>query len=357
MQIDTTDPFRFAKPNSRASLACIQCRSKHLRCNGTKPKCSRCQQESGECTYLKSRRGLRSKTTVQEPQISATSPTQISPSQSLPASARPDSVGSVPTLISGPSNSDSNTSSPGSHDLAIGSFCATNEEPFLDLYYTYFHPAHPCVLPKSFIKHRMNESTYGTTPGIKLLVMVMRFIGSLYAPKICSLPLEDQVKAELAIRYPYTTGFEVQALILYSVAAYWCADTQGARELLDSATAKALALGMNLRQFAINHSGGDPVLAESWRRTWWQLYLTDAHFASSAHSTHFGTSQRDILATVELPCDESDYCSGVCTLLPFYWVGNLIILFRTFHHLTQWTTTITENLQWTTRQISHRLRI
>jgi hypothetical protein len=151
-----------------------------------------------------------------------------------------------------------------------------------------------------------------TTPGVKLLVQVMRFIGSLYSPKTWSGPLEDLVKAELALQQPYTTGFEVQALILYSIALYWCNDTQKSRELLDLATTKAFSLGMNRKEFATDHSGGDPVLAESWRRTWWQLYLTDAHIASSTHATRFGTSQRDVAATVDLPCEESEYCSGVC---------------------------------------------
>lgn len=67
---------------------------------------------------------------------------------------------------------------------------------------------------------------------------------------------------------------------------------------------------MNSRRFATENSEGDPILAESWRRTWWQLYLTDALIESSNHATTFGTSQREVSATVELPCEEAEYNSG-----------------------------------------------
>ncbi|EON62361.1 hypothetical protein W97_01583 [Coniosporium apollinis CBS 100218] len=150
----------------------------------------------------------------------------------------------------------------------------------------------------------------GSIPGVKALVLVMQFIGSLYAPTVSTAPLEEQVEIALAEQQPFTCGFEVQALVLYSIAVYWYDNIQRAREILDMATSKALALGMNSGQFAAGNSQGDPVLAESWRRTWWQLYLADAHIASSNHATTFGTSQRNVLATVELPCEEANYNSG-----------------------------------------------
>jgi hypothetical protein len=312
------EPSRNSKANSRASLACIQCRSRHLRCDATKPVCSRCQQENSECTYMKSRRGARTRTNVLEPHRHIISPPPTSSAGSLSLSeglvSHSDSPRSIPHRLSdGSGNSGSSSASPGSDDLTSGpSFGAPSQEPLLDLYYTYFHTSHPCALPKNVMKQKLNDDI----PGVKLLTLVMRFIGCLYAPivcsKICSQPLEEQVKVELAVQQLYTTGYEIQALTLYSLAIFWCDDLHRSREILDDATTKALALGMNLREFATDHSGGDPVLAESWRRTWWLLYLTDAHLASSTHATYFTTSQRNITATVDLPCEESQYISGVC---------------------------------------------
>jgi hypothetical protein len=313
MQSTTPPPSRPSKPVSRASLACVQCRSRHLRCDATKPKCSRCQQQNSDCSYLKSRRGARARSSLQDAQGSITSSLQTSPGQSLIAPAahfeRNNSVGPVPPLVSDRSaNSSSNSSTPASEDYPIASPSSISQESFLDLFYTYFHTPYPCALPKTFFKQRMNDES---TPGVKLLVLVMRFIGSLYAPRVCSTPLEDQVKAELAAQQPYPSAFEVQALTLYSIALYWYDELPRSREVLDDAIHKALRLGMNTRAFAKNNSGGDPVLAESWRRTWWQLYLADMHLSCSNHATFFTTSQRNIAATVELPCEESEYSSGV----------------------------------------------
>lgn len=36
-------------------LACVACRSKHLKCSGGEP-CSRCATDGNECSYVKSRR-------------------------------------------------------------------------------------------------------------------------------------------------------------------------------------------------------------------------------------------------------------------------------------------------------------
>jgi hypothetical protein len=300
---------------ARVSLACVQCRSRHLRCDAATPTCARCVREGSECTYLKSRRGGRARARFPQRDTSTTS--QPLPSGSgeiesgtvLPKNLLPERE-SVPPLISDQSGSSSSSSfgaddnlglSPGSNSGSLV------QVPLLELYFTFFHPAQPCALPLLFLRQKMNDDV----PGMRLLVLVLQFIGSLYSPKVMSADLEDQVKAALAERQPNTNAFEVQALVLYSTAVYWCNEMETARELLDEATRKALALGMNFREFAAENSGGDSVLAESWRRTWWQLYLTDEHLTASNHASFFGTSQRYVLATVELPCEEAEYCSGV----------------------------------------------
>lgn len=49
-------------------------------------------------------------------------------------------------------------------------------------------------------------------------------------------------------------------------------------------------------------------LEESWRRTYWILFITDQHFAIVRNMPIFGL--RDAITTVEPPCEESDYQSG-----------------------------------------------
>src|SRR5438128_2424204 len=47
-------------PTSRAAVAvaCIQCRTRHLKCDGDK-KCGRCKADGLSCEYVKSRRGFK----------------------------------------------------------------------------------------------------------------------------------------------------------------------------------------------------------------------------------------------------------------------------------------------------------
>lgn len=62
------------KISGLASLACTECRKQHLKCDASKPSCSRCVQNGLLCQYLPSRRGGRKKprneTPYQRPSIS-----------------------------------------------------------------------------------------------------------------------------------------------------------------------------------------------------------------------------------------------------------------------------------------------
>jgi len=174
-------------------------------------------------------------------------------------------------------------------------------EQLLELYYTFFHKAHPCALPPQSMRRRLDKDP----ESVKLLMLVMSFIGSLYAPSISSDPLEKQLRMELGYRQRQATGFTVQALLLYSIAVYWNNEIERSLELLDRAICMALDLGMHHREFALVHGEGDPVLEECWRRTWWQLYIDDMHIASSNHILSWKTSC--VVTNVELPCEEDEY--------------------------------------------------
>lgn len=295
----------------RVSLACVQCRSRHLRCDAITPICTRCVREKSECTYLKSRRGGRARAKRDVAATASDSTLVHTTSKAIPRTLPERET--LPSLTPDHSGCSSTSASNLGADEYLGwfpesEFGPLTRAPLLELYYTYFHPAQPCALPLRFLRQKASEDP----PGIRLLVNVLQFIGSLYAPEVQSRHLEDLVKASLEESRLNANGFEIQAIVLYSIAVYWCDEIDRARDLLDEAIRKATGIGMNLRAFATEHSGGDPVLAESWRRTWWQLYSTDAHIASSNHVAHFGTSQRLIPCTVELPCEEDEYCSGVC---------------------------------------------
>ncbi|KAL4974659.1 hypothetical protein BDW66DRAFT_152693 [Aspergillus desertorum] len=213
-----------------------------------------------------------------------------------PASASNDKQGrsnSEPTSASLSLNSDSLS------DASIN-------EQFLAQYYSFFHAAHPCVLPQWALRQRLANNGRD----LQALVAVVQFIGSVYAKSSLSASLK--VEAEAAVSSIGTnspiTGFDVQAVLLLSIAIYWANEPEKAMSLLDNAIAIALDLGMQRQEYAYANGNKDPLLEECWRRTWWQVYMTDAHIAGSTSTFPFRTSKIEM--SCDLPCDEAEYESG-----------------------------------------------
>jgi Zn(2)-Cys(6) binuclear cluster domain-containing protein/transcription factor-like protein len=316
----------------RSSLACVQCRNRHSRCDGAAPVCSRCLGLNIQCVYLKSRRGGRREknhevisdlTSTNETTANAFSSSLLmgsdpGPSPSPQRILLPDDSLTTAIIADGPHSSGS-SGAPSS----VSSFvedqryniieAAETRNSLLELYYTCFHQAHPCVLPRKYFEDLLDEPE----PGVAFLMQVMIFVGSLFCPKLPSAPFEEQIKMAIASGQQRDSPFVVQALVLYAIAVYWCDDRLRSRELLDVAIKMAVRLQMNKREFAPTNSNGNQVLAESFRRTWWLLYVTGAHIAAIDHASTFSVSQRNLSCTVDLPCEEDDYSSGVCKIAHF----------------------------------------
>lgn len=58
MPPDTSEPDPSGQPESAKTepLACVSCRARKLKCDRTKPACTRCVKVSNECVYPESRR-------------------------------------------------------------------------------------------------------------------------------------------------------------------------------------------------------------------------------------------------------------------------------------------------------------
>lgn len=112
---------------------------------------------------------------------------------------------------------------------------------------------------------------------LKVLLPIMQYIGSLFAQDISSLELKEAAISKLELTVLPPNGFSVQALLLAAIATYCEDEMERGRALLDRAIFLSLELRMNSRTFA--QMDGDNVLAESWRRTYWGLYVTDSAFA------------------------------------------------------------------------------
>jgi len=346
---------------NRVSVACLACRTRHVRCDARQPACMRCTSEGRTCQYVKSRRGGLDRARLAErrrgnfnsnnvtivefgspsngsissraesgPLQRNRNPAENNNSSSTTTSTVPlENSGSSSVWLTEPeatgSSSDSDRaacSTPGS--ITDIQFSSIESDFLVKLFYKHFHRCHPCALPQPRL-HRLYEESSQQGQGqesLTLLIAIMRFIGSMYSCKDLTSQLKDKVtegfRSIQQPQHPTATSspssslpdpFLVQCHLLYSIALYWSADKDKAREEIDAAIRIALNLGMHRSRFALDHARDDPLLQESLRRTWWQLYCTDAYYAAIKRKPTF--SLCDVDTDTELPCEEDEYESGV----------------------------------------------
>jgi hypothetical protein len=140
------------------------------------------------------------------------------------------------------------------------------------------------------------------------LEAAMRYAGSFHIPGAPGQIIENETQS-LLLTAP-RDGFTVQALLVLAIA--FDSDNQGSKamETILKAQDIALEIGMNQRAFAVLHGQGSPIMEESWRRTWWELYCVDGLLAGVHNKAGFRlwSTPCDVL----LPCEEYEYDSGVC---------------------------------------------
>ncbi|KAH7406266.1 C6 transcription factor [Phaeosphaeria sp. MPI-PUGE-AT-0046c] len=310
-------------PINRVALACVQCRSRKVKCDATLPHCIRCQADGKTCEYQKSRRGGKIKravnttlppsekavTTLDDEVQRTPSWTELSRNAAGTYSSGPDSSGRGSIGSSTQSITDTTDSVSPLSNMTRYSTCLDPSEidQLLSSYYLFFHVAHPCVLPRWSLNARLASEP----DAAEILLPVILFIGSIFTKAIDSEPLAKTAQDAITFaqsRSGPPSPFYLQAQLLYAIAVYASNEPERGRRLLTEVITGALKMGMQRKQFAFEHGQGDPVLEESWRRTWWMIYITDAHIAGSTHTypTRTGAAQ----TTTDLPCEEQQYEAG-----------------------------------------------
>jgi hypothetical protein len=300
----------------RVILACVQCRNRHVKCDAEQPVCNRCKRDGKECVYQKSRRGgldkaalARRRLRLQQEAEGAQHSTSASQSSTSPG--QHSSMNSPCAQLSSDvllSNIADETLSlaPSQHLHQNHVAFQIDNDRLLELYFENFWPSFPIVLPYPYLQTRRLKANHGMT----VLLSVLQWIGSLHAPWVPSEPYyEAALKAVDALTLAHTP-FNVQALMLLALAEFYCDLRSEARKRLETAVTIALELSMNERDFAQAYSEGDPVLAESWRRTYYMLYVVDQHFAVITNTPFF--TLLAVSNNVDLPCDDEYYECGVC---------------------------------------------
>ncbi|KAF3345908.1 hypothetical protein HYQ45_000795 [Verticillium longisporum] len=357
---DTTPPASRDSPNTTSSAtsearptqppttpaACLGCRSKHLKCDGQNP-CGRCRASESECVYVASRRGYKGprRGTAANPNKRARSsspPTSTvsigdscpmllgaTTSAAMPVSMAPYALGgpvlpntpqaayaATPHLsdihnlqlyrpFGNPNGYQSNQLSLSHHGGLIPTQgpAQTPAERCLDSFYRHFHAGHPFVLPKAWLFRVLGDAD------IEPLLAAMRWVGSLFVdvgPARAAF-FDEAIRL---VQDPSTKkdGFLVQALTLLIVGTDGSCQQEKARQLLADAERIALEIELNTRAYATVHGRGIPILEESWRRTWWDLYVVDGMVAGVHRQTNFLLF--DVPADVGLPCEEHQFLSG-----------------------------------------------
>lgn len=169
-----------------------------------------------------------------------------------------------------------------------------HDDRFLRMFYENFHIAHPFLVPSAVYHDRHYP---------EFLQLVVNFVGSHYMPS-ASPQYKEKVATELTCS-PDRSPCMVQAWLIYCIAIYARGEWQEAQEAFSRSMEIALELGMNQREFASSANTENSVEAESLRRTWWELYITDVLMAAPFKNTTFACST--MAPEVSLPCEESAY--------------------------------------------------
>ncbi|KAK2608181.1 hypothetical protein N8I77_006805 [Diaporthe amygdali] len=307
-----------ARGATRSSLACLPCRSRHLKCDATRPHCNRCLEVARDCHYAPSRRGGLDRAALAERRKRLAAAEIIIPDSTRNGSpqvtpvVRPDREPtsrlvemqntSNDLIIPDGTRSYNGTPTSMSPRTQIED---VETDPLVTSYYRNFHKFHPFLPPRKTFIHLHNDPTkpFDLTP----LIAVIRLVGHIYAAQEWSVQLKDDAEACISQTQP-TDPVLVQCRLLYSVVLFWHSYKTEANCQMKSAVKLALDLEMYRQEFASDHGAGDPVLAECWRRTWWMLYIVDAYYAGTLGTMNFAVV--DIDATVDLPCEELEYESG-----------------------------------------------
>lgn len=175
----------------------------------------------------------------------------------------------------------------------------------IQLYYQNFHHSHPIIIPRK----ALNSSLSYLIP--PYLLSIMRYIGAHFYPNPSvkqSLRLAAySVLSDTSLR----DGFKVQGLLLLAIVDHSNGLEQSAQRSIHAAITLALEIGMHEAYFASDHSFDHPILEESWRRTYWELYIVDGLLSAMREQSPFRLFHQP--ASVHLPCAERMYnLDNVC---------------------------------------------
>lgn len=316
---DHTNDSHSHSSSRPAPVACLECRDRHLKCDGVRPVCGRCTASNAVCHFTPSRRGR--KRAIRQVKGGAQRAASLSNGDPVdPSNITVLDLDPVPyqahSLTSNPVNavgSESTYTDPiDNHRRAVPGTSITNPVPqspeslqsltdddrLVNLFYVNFHLAHPILLPR-----RM----FGDHKYAPCLRAVVEAIGSHFStaiPPDYSTTLWARAADQIAAAGPDSVDL-VQACLLMAIAQFARDNVQTGSKTLSQAIATAIRLGMHKRDFAITYGQNRAIVQESLRRTWYELFITESYAAALQRKMTLETTS--IQADVLLPSDEDAY--------------------------------------------------
>ncbi|KAI8654008.1 Zn(2)-C6 fungal-type domain-containing protein [Fusarium sp. Ph1] len=300
-----------------SALACTECRRKHVKCDAGSPQCMRCQTQGLRCRYEPSRRGLKRRklhhfasrspgdlSTAEASTDSTLRAGRREPEQIVWDSANPHSA--LTDFQPSVDGNEYSWSEPSLGECLLQSVQTAGDEAepveddtlLINLFYTNFFRAHPFLVPRALY------TSQNYPPYMKLAI---HLIGCHYSGTICSETMQGM--ADDALKKAWDRGERnfvlVQALLLFSMILHARCVYDRSRSSLSEAISLALDLNMHRKSFSVANSVGSPVVEESIRRTWWELYITDGFIAALDHKPNFRCNS--VKSDMPLPCEEFLY--------------------------------------------------
>ena len=168
---------------------------------------------------------------------------------------------------------------------------------YVSIFYSSFWPSHPFLPSSRDIEDYLKDSE-GTS-----LVHAINYIGSLYA---CAENHQGQrASFPQEVHNCPQNVFAVQSLILLAISSHMSNNPTQAQGFLHTAIDIALAIGLHKYDLDTSHGKESQVVAESWRRTWWELYILDIMFAGLNQKCNMWL--KGVESHVLLPCEEANY--------------------------------------------------
>ncbi|EEH36440.1 hypothetical protein PAAG_06858 [Paracoccidioides lutzii Pb01] len=313
---------RLEEPKKRVSTTCTNCRERHLKCDSG-PVCSRCRVDGRQCIFILSRRGRRP--SVKHDTISNAA--QLSDLRSN-SKSEGDNVetGSESALHEETNRSSTRSSSQlrqwmtsvPDHFDSTGLHNASDVDDvldgfpiikpaknahsghLLDIFYSMVFFSHPFVLPRKYLVEEFERRD------LEHLQAAIEYVASFHDPVMQTDYFRNAANSALLNRSLTPDVYMVQTLLLFAIALHMAKESSLASSTLSSAIELAVELGLNSRQF--NTGDACSVHEESWRRTWWELYIFDGYLASLRLQPHF--TLHAIPSDVLLPCDDLEYLTG-----------------------------------------------